>query len=92
MQRVNPTPTKPNRPLLLTHILKSSPVSETLDLTAYQRIHDEELNHSHVMEFATALMDGIGPRLTGTPNLKKANEWTRDKLTKIGMENSHLGD
>ena len=66
------------------------PATETLDLSAYQRIRDEGLNHSHVMEFATALMDGIGPRLTGSPNLKKANEWTRDTLTKIGLENSHL--
>ena len=58
----------------------------------YQRIRDEGLNHSHVMEFATRLMDGIGPRLTGSPNVKKANEWTRDTLTKIGLENAHLED
>jgi hypothetical protein len=44
------------------------------------------------MEFATALMDGIGPRLTGSPNLAKANAWTRDTLTKIGLENAHLED
>ena len=68
------------------------PATETLDLAAYQRIRDEGFNHSHVMDFATALMDGIGPRLTGSPNLKKANEWTRDTLTKIGLENSHLED
>jgi hypothetical protein len=68
------------------------PTSETLDLDMYQRIRDEGLNRSHVMEFATALMDGIGPRLTGSPNLKKANEWTRDTLTKIGLENAHLED
>jgi hypothetical protein len=58
----------------------------------YQQIRDEGLNHSHVMEFASALMDGIGPRLTGSPNAKKANEWTRDTLTKIGLENAHLED
>jgi hypothetical protein len=68
------------------------PATESLDLAMYQRIRDEGLNHSHVMEFASALMDGIGPRLTGSPNLKKANEWTRDTLTKIGLENSHLED
>jgi hypothetical protein len=68
------------------------PATETLDLAAYQRIRDEGLNHSHVMDFAYALMDGIGPRLTGSPNLKKANEWTRDTLTKIGLENAHLED
>jgi hypothetical protein len=68
------------------------PATESLDMNMYQRIRDEGLNHSHVMEFATALMDGIGPRLTGSPNLKKANEWTRDTLTKIGLENAHLED
>jgi hypothetical protein len=68
------------------------PASESLDLTMYQRIRDEGLNHSHVMEFASALTDGIGPRLTGSPNLKKANAWTRDTLTKMGLENAHLED
>jgi len=68
------------------------PATETLDMEMYQRIRDEGLNHSHVMDFATALMDGIGPRLTGSPNLAKANAWTRDTLTKIGMDNAHLED
>jgi hypothetical protein len=68
------------------------PAVESLDLNMYQRIRDEGLNRSHVMEFASALMDGIGPRLTGSPNAKKANEWTRDTLTKIGLENAHLED
>jgi carboxypeptidase Q len=68
------------------------PAAETLDLAMYQKIRDEGLNHSHVMEFGSALMDGIGPRLTGSPNLAKANAWTRDTLTKIGLENAHLED
>src|SRR5579862_253586 len=68
------------------------PATESLDLAMYQQIRDEGLNHSHVMEFASALMDGIGPRLTGSPNMQKANEWTRDTLTKIGLENAHLED
>jgi carboxypeptidase Q len=68
------------------------PAVEKLDLAMYQRIRNEGLNNSHVMEFATALMDGIGPRLTGSPNAKKANEWTRDTLAKIGLENAHLED
>jgi len=68
------------------------PATETLDLAMYQRIRDEGLNHSHVMDFGAALIDGIGPRLTGSPNLAKANAWTRDTLTKIGLENAHLED
>ncbi|HEV2485069.1 MAG TPA: M20/M25/M40 family metallo-hydrolase [Terracidiphilus sp.] len=68
------------------------PLKESLDLNMYQRIRNEGLNHSHVMEFASALADGIGSRLTGSPNLMRANEWTRDTLRKIGLENAHLED
>jgi hypothetical protein len=68
------------------------PAAENLDFTMYQRIRDEGLKHSHVMEFASALMDGIGPRLTGSPNLKRANEWTRDQFAAMGCTNAHLED
>src|SRR5271168_4890118 len=68
------------------------PATEMLDLTMYQRIREEGLSHSHVMEFGSALADGIGPRLTGSPNLKRANEWTRDQFTAMGCSNAHLED
>jgi len=68
------------------------PAKENLDLTMYQRIRDEGLAHSHIMEYASALIDDIGPRLTGSPNLKRANEWTRDQLTVMGCSNAHLED
>jgi len=68
------------------------PAKESLDYTMYQRIRNEGLAHSHVMEYASALMDGIGPRLTGSPNVKRANEWTRDQLAAMGCSNAHLED
>ncbi|HSY66012.1 MAG TPA: M28 family peptidase [Terriglobales bacterium] len=68
------------------------PAKETLDLSMYQQIRYEGLAHSHVMEYASALMDGIGARLTGSPNLKRANEWTRDQLAAMGCSNAHLED
>ncbi len=68
------------------------PATENLDYTMYQRIRDEGLSHSHVMELAAGLMEGIGPRLTGSPNLKRANEWTRDQFTAMGCSNAHLED
>jgi carboxypeptidase Q len=68
------------------------PSVENLDLNMYQRIREEGLEHSHVMDYASALTDGIGPRLTGSPNLKKANEWTRDQFTAMGCTNAHLED
>jgi carboxypeptidase Q len=68
------------------------PATETLDYSAYASIRTEALTHSHIMEYASALTDGIGPRLTGSPNLKKANEWTRDQFTAMGCANAHLED
>src|SRR5262249_7709805 len=68
------------------------PERENLDLTMYQRIRDEGIGHSHVMEFGSALMDGIGPRLTASPNMKRATRWTRDLLTASGCVNAHLED
>src|SRR6267142_1613497 len=54
------------------------------------RIRDEGLNHSQVMQTLSYLTDVIGPRLTGSPNLKRANEWTRDRMTSWGLTNAHL--
>src|SRR5579872_3812216 len=66
------------------------PALEKLDLTMYNRIREEGLQHSHVMEYASALTDDIGPRLTGSPNMAKANAWTRDQFTAMGCTNAHL--
>jgi carboxypeptidase Q len=68
------------------------PEKESLDMNMYQQIRVEALMHSHVMDYASGLTDGIGPRLTGSPNLKKANEWTRDQFTAMGCSNAHLED
>jgi carboxypeptidase Q len=68
------------------------PEKETLDHGMYANIRTEALNHSHIMEYGSGLMDGIGSRLTGSPNLKRANEWTRDQLTAMGCVNAHLED
>jgi carboxypeptidase Q len=68
------------------------PGVESIDLNAYNAIREEGLQHSHVMDYAGGLMDGIGPRLTGSPNMAKANAWTRDQLSKMGCANAHLED
>jgi carboxypeptidase Q len=70
----------------------AQPAVETIDLAMYQKIRDEGLNHSHVMEFASALTDGIGGRLTGSPNMQKANEWTQKELAALGCVNAHTED
>ncbi|MEJ7709363.1 MAG: hypothetical protein WKF84_05780 [Pyrinomonadaceae bacterium] len=49
-----------------------------------EKIKDEGLNRSQVMKTLSYLTDVIGPRLTNSPNMKRANEWTRDQLTQWG--------
>src|SRR5688572_22496044 len=51
---------------------------------AIARIKDEGLNRSQVMQTLEYLTDVIGPRLTGSPALRRANEWTRNRLTQWG--------
>jgi hypothetical protein len=63
---------------------------EKVDLEAISRIRYEGFHNSKVMEYASGLMDSIGERLTGSPNMKRANEWTRDQLSAAGLTNAHL--
>ena len=63
---------------------------EIPDLEFITRAREEEFGHGEVMDIMSHLTDDIGPRLTGSPNMKKANEWTRDEFTKWGLVNSHL--
>jgi carboxypeptidase Q len=54
------------------------------------RIKEEEMKRSQVMATLSYLTDVIGPRLTGSPNMKRANEWTRDRLAAWGLSDAHL--
>ncbi len=71
-------------------VLFTAVLASAQDLTTVSRIRNEGFRNSKVMEYAEALTDRVGARLTGSPNMKKANEWTRDELTKMGLANAHL--
>jgi hypothetical protein len=55
-----------------------------------ERIKDEGINRSRVMETLAHLTEVIGPRLTNSSAVKRANEWTRAKLAEWGLQNAHL--
>ncbi len=78
--------------LLAGLLLLAAPAGpqERVDLDAVTRIRLEGLHHSRVMETASGLVDGIGPRLTGSPKMKEANDWTRRTLEEWGLANAHL--
>jgi hypothetical protein len=46
--------------------------------------------NSKVMDTLSYLTDVIGPRLTNSPQMKRANEWTRDTMKGWGMQNAKL--
>src|ERR1700759_1810707 len=54
------------------------------------KIKDEGMNRSQVMQTLSYLSDVIGPRLTASPGMHRANDWTRDTLAKWGMSNAPL--
>ena len=58
---------------------------EKLDLAAVTRIRDEAFNRSKAQETLSALTDEIGPRLTGSPNYRKAAEWARKQFETLGL-------
>jgi carboxypeptidase Q len=63
---------------------------ETVDLAVLNRIKEEELSHSQIMDTVGYLTDVIGPRLTGSPGLKKAQAYSLDRLREFGAVNAHL--
>jgi hypothetical protein len=56
---------------------------------ALARIIDEGLQRSEVMKNASALFDGIGPRLTNSENQHKAQAWAIALLKSYGLANVH---
>lgn len=63
---------------------------EKIDLEMMKKIREEGMERSRVMDTLSWLTDVIGYRLTGSPNMKKANEWTKNKLAEWGLENAHV--
>ncbi|HEY6945474.1 MAG TPA: M28 family peptidase [Candidatus Acidoferrum sp.] len=62
----------------------------TTDLNAIQQIKDEGFNHSQVMDIMSYLTDIYGPRLTNSPNIKQAADWTMGKMKEWQLTNVHL--
>lgn len=50
-----------------------------------EKIVQEETNNSQLKVLAHELFDGIGPRLVGTPQMKKAHDWAVEKYTNWGI-------
>ena len=63
---------------------------EKLDLPTIQKIRDEGLQHSHVMDIAFHLTDASGNRLTASPGFMRAANWAKQQLTDWGLTGATL--
>ena len=65
-------------------------VLDEATVAADDKIMAEIKDHNEIMSNLEYLSDMIGQRLTGSENLKKANEWTKDRFGAYGLANPHL--
>jgi carboxypeptidase Q len=56
----------------------------------YAQIRAEETSNSKIMWIIHQIADVYGPRVTGTPNLKAADDWAVKTMTSWGLANAHL--
>jgi hypothetical protein len=68
----------------------SSPAatSDRADTVMINRIWEEGTTNSQVMSIVSYLCDVIGPRIPGSPAMKKAYDWTTAKMKEWGLQNA----
>ena len=72
------------------HYRQRSSSCERVDTAMIEKIKEEGLKRSKVMETISYITDVHGPRLTGSPLTRKAGEWAKGQLTEWGLENAQL--
>src|SRR5688572_24478253 len=58
----------------------TAPAVYTAPKETIDRMREEGTTRSQVMQTLSYMTDVIGGRLTGSPSMMRANEWTRDKM------------
>src|SRR5215210_2416677 len=71
-------------PLLLVSLADAQ--TPTAPGQILSRIHSIALDSSSTEQLAHTLFDSLGPRLTGTPDLKRANDWLVKTYKTWGIE------
>jgi carboxypeptidase Q len=58
--------------------------------SVYDQIRAEETSNSKIMWIIHEVADVYGPRVTGTPNLRHAQDWAVETMKSWGLANPHL--
>jgi hypothetical protein len=70
--------------------LRSAQVATSTSDSLVARIIQEGTQRSHVDADLEYLLDVIGPRLTGSAGMRRANEWTQQKFKEYGADRAEL--
>ena len=77
-------------PLLILGLVVAAPTAqvgiERIDLDVNARIRAEGMDNSRAYAIGQALLDSLGPRLTGTPAVDRANDWAVSILEGWGVD------
>ena len=65
----------------------ASPAAAQTERTTINRILDEGMNRSEVMETAAHMTDRIGGRLTNSPAMREAERWAQQRFRDWGLSN-----
>lgn len=76
------------RKFLAAVLLASASVpAVAADTQMLNKIVDQAMNHGEVVENTAYLTDRIGGRLTNSPNMRAAEQWTQAKFREWGLKN-----
>ena len=73
--------------LLVFSLGYSQAPPDKADTQMVNRIWEEAVNRSRLMKDLSYLTDVIGPRIPGSPAMKKAYDWAAAKFKEYGLEN-----
>lgn len=79
--------------LILTALFAFSTMAiaqEEVNLQMIHKIKNEGIGNSQIQDLSHNLTDYLGPRLSGSSNLRKAREWTAEKFKEWGLSNVRI--
>ncbi|MGM0669514.1 MAG: peptidase M28, partial [Gemmatimonadota bacterium] len=62
------------------------PAQEPVDWEIVAKIREEGFQRSQVMDMVGYMADVLGPRLTASPSMRRAQEWAQEKMREVGLE------
>jgi carboxypeptidase Q len=73
--------------VLLLILFSALPAQEPVNWEVVSKIREEGLQRSQVMDIVGYMSDVLGPRLTASPSMRRAQDWAQQKMREVGLEN-----